>query len=212
MRDKLLAQIEAGQEEHSRLWERKVFSSGGGVVGRLSDLVGGADLPSEDIWRRPRELVTKGVIVSTQGDTRGYYAYLIASSLAIRANSKLLAEYARKSSDGAGSVATFLTVLKVAGEIAQTIVLAYDITGIAISGGVAISAKLAARSAARNGTKAAGSSVDDIAKKALNDYLEKNPGLADDLGGVTVVPGPKGNIGGGIKPGSNDGMGGRPNF
>lgn len=210
-RAQLLAELETVQEEHFRLLRRK---GGAPIVGGIADLVGGADLPSNDIWERPNDLISKAMAESMKGNTVGCYAYLLAAAMVIKTNAKALSEYVRKSTNGADTAVTILAVVAGVGAVAGTIVTAYGVATLAASRGLITMPRLLAALGpkSRAGVKVVSESVDDLAKKVLEDYIKKNPGIADDLANVTVIKGPKGNIGGGIKPGTNGGHGGRPQF
>src|SRR5262249_22127022 len=109
---------------------------------------------------------------------------------------QLLADYAEKSGAGAARAVTALKVLKTAGEVAEV--------GLAITGVVGL-----ARGAVTvaGGGAAADASVDELAEKLVKQYAAKNPEVAADLDKVRWVPGPKGTVSGGVRPGPGSGVG-----
>ncbi len=144
------------------------------------------------------------------GNITGAQIYLVGAAISVRSAAKLLLDYAEASTGGAAKAIAVLKVLKTAGEVAEQCLVMYEAAGFAVRGGMMIAAKVSAHRAAK---KAARGSVDGLAEAALGDYLKKNPEVAGDLGGVVLVPSPKGTVGGGIKPGTNSGNGtGRPGW
>lgn len=189
---RLESQIDDGMTEHRRLRKRKNDAP---IVSGISDFVGGADLPSYSIWEHPHKLILKALEMNIGGNVSGSRPYLIMAAIITRNNAQLLSQYVDDSVSGAGSVVKVLTVAKTAGEIAEI--------GLTITSGVGL-VRGGVRAA---GSKAVRSEVDELAEKVLNEYIKKNPGIAEELDTVKWIRGPKGTTLGNIKGGHSAGYG-----
>ena len=113
-----------------------------------------------------------------------------------RNNANLLAQYADNSSSGAGRVITVLKVAKTAGQVAEVGLAITGVTGI-VRGTVSVAGGAAAGDAA----------VDAAAERMIAKHYAKDVEIMADLNKVKVVPGPKGSVAGGVKPGTSSGAG-----
>jgi hypothetical protein len=186
--------IEDGLREHDRLIKRYRDAFPG--VAEISDALGGADLPSRSIWDHPNKLILKALELNVGGNVLGSQAYLVVAAIVTRNAALLLAEYAEKSMRGAGRAIAVLEVAKTAGEIAE---IGLAITGIGVATKVVRGGAKVATNAARN------SSLDAAAEQLANRYIAKNQISAADLATTRWVPGPKGSVAGGVKPGTSSG-------
>lgn len=91
-----------------------------GVV-RTADLLGGADFPSNSIWKLPLELLFKAMDARTEGDIDKSIIFLVACALAVEDNGKLLSEYAKDTISGAERAVIVLKVIVVAGAVAEVL-------------------------------------------------------------------------------------------
>lgn len=191
---RLISQMDSGVMQHNMLANirrQAVF----GVVG-VSDLLGGANFPDLAIWDHPHKLVIKAMELNVGGNVSGSQAYLVVAAVATRNAAQLLAAYIDDSSAGAARAVAVLKVAKAAGEVAE---VGLTLTGVPalVRGGVRVVGTGAVKDKA----------IDIAAEKLVAEYVIKNPGLAADLNKVRWIPGPKGSVGGGIKPGSSGGQG-----
>jgi hypothetical protein len=189
--NRLLSEIDSGWAQHNMVAKirREAFF---GVV-EVSDWLGGADFPDQSIWEQPHRLVLQALNLNTGGNVRAAQAFLVAAAIVTRNAGQLLADYIDESSEGAESAVKVLTVVKTAGEVAEI--------GLAVTGvGAAV------RGAAVAGG-AAGGSVDAAAERLVTKYVAENPSIAGELSQVRWVPGPRGSVAGGVKPGTSSGAG-----
>lgn len=187
------AEIDSGIEEHHRLIMRKAKAP---IVGGISDFVGGADLPDRSIWDYPQKMLLKARELNVGGNVFKSPPYLVVAAIATRNNANLLAEYADASERGAGRVITVLKVAKTAGKVAEVGLALTGVTGI-VRGTVRVAAGEAAGDAA----------VDAAAERMIAKHYAKDPEIMSNLDKVKWVPGPKGTVLGGVKPGTSSGAG-----
>jgi len=187
------AEIDSGVQEHHRLRMRKLESP---IVSGISDFIGGADLPDRSIWDYPQKLALKARELNVNGDVFKSPPYLVVAGIAARNNANLLATYADKSEAGAAFAVKILKVAKTAGQIAE---VGLAVTGIAgaVRGVVGVAGKGAARDAA----------VDAAAERMILKHYAKDAEIMSDLNKVKWVPGPKGSVAVGVKPGTSAGHG-----
>jgi hypothetical protein len=178
--DRLLREINAGVMQHQILARirRRAFPG----VTAISDALGGASFPDESIWDLPHRLVLKAMHMNIGGrDVMATRDYLLAAALVTRKCARLLAEYVDDSTAGAGSAVTILNIAKTAGEVAEI--------GLVVTGAAAV---------VRGGTRMAAthtaSETNLLLEKEFSLAVSRNPGLANELRGVTRVPGPKGTV------------------
>lgn len=183
---RLNLEIDYGIAEHDRLIRRKDDAP---IVTRISDLVGGADLPSRSIWDFPRRLLSEARKANSGGDVYRSPPFLVLAAIATRNNGNLLAEYAEDSAGGAGRMVRVLEVVKTATEVAE---VALAVTGVAI-------AVNAAKNAARN------AAVDAAAERMIVKHYAKDAEIMADLTKVKVVRQPPGSIAGNRKGGHSSG-------
>lgn len=211
---RLTLDIEEGVQEHNRLRARYRNAAPG--VAEISDFVGGADLPDISIWDYPSSLVLKARQAKIHGNVMAPQTYLVVAAVATRNAAQLLATYAEKSGTGAAQIVGVLKVLKTAGQVAE---VALALTGVvALARGTMMAAGAGGGGAMMGGGAgggvigggagaAADASVDELAEELVKRYLAKNPEVAADLNKVRWVPGPKGTVSGGVKPGPSSGVG-----
>lgn len=191
---RLVGQIETGLTEHQRLVKRREDAFVG--VAEISDALGGADLPDRSIWDQPRQFVLRAMDLNVGGNIKGSQAFLVTAAILTRNAGQLLADYIAASSAGAQKAVAVLKVVKTAGEVAEF--------GLAVTGVVGVVRRAAGAAGA---SAATGGSVDAAAERVVRQYVAENPAIAGDLARVRWVPGPKGSVGGGVKPGSSAGAG-----
>ena len=189
----LTAEMESATEAHNRLIMRKVRAP---IVSGISDFVGGADLPSESIWKYPRRMLLKALELKIDGDVFKSPPYLVIAAIATRNNANLLSQYDDASSSGAGRVVRVLKVAKVAGQVAEVGLTLTGITAVA-RGAVRVAGNAVARDAA----------VDAAAERMLAKHYATDAEIMADLDKVNWVPQARGSVAGGVRPGSSSGAG-----
>lgn len=190
---RLSIEIDYGIKEHHRLARRKFMAP---IVTRISDFVGGADLPDESIWDYPSKLLSKARQANVGGNVFGSPPYLVLAAIATRNNANMLAQYADDSASGAGTMVTMLEVVKTATEVAE---VALAVTGVAlvVRGAVHVAGNAAARNAA----------VDAAAERMIVKHYADDAEIVANLGKAKAVPQPRGSVAGGVKPGTSSGAG-----
>jgi hypothetical protein len=186
---RLLSEIDSGIYLHNLQAKNRRQAFPG--VTEVSDLLGGADFPSRSIWDRPHKLVLRAMQLNTGGNVKGAQVFLVVAAYETRDAMNKLDQAIQDSISGAERAVKVLKVLKTAGEVAEVVLLSAGFLK-AIRGGVAV---------------AEGASVDALAEKFVGDYLAKNPAVRQEIGSVRWVKGPKGSVGGGVKPGTSAGHG-----
>jgi hypothetical protein len=190
---RLSSEIDDGMEQHAQLARIRRQAATGVVA--VSDVLGGADFPSDEIWKGPSQLLLRAMDLKAAGKIYGCRALLVVAALSVRNAAQLLSRFVDNTTSGAERAVKVLKVARTAGKVAE---VALIVTGV---GAVAVSL---AKSGAVAVTEA---SVDAIAERTLARYLARNPELASELGEVRLVPGPKGTILGGVKGGHSAGVG-----
>ena len=191
--ERLSSEIDDGMAQHFELARIRRQAAIGVVP--VSDALGGASFPSDDIWKGPHQLLLRARSLMADGRIYGCRALLVVAALSVRNAAMLLSSYVDDTTSGAGRAVKILKVARTAGKVAEVGLMATGVgavvTGLAKTGAVTV-------------TEA---SVDAIAERELAKYLAKNPELASELGQVRLVPGPKGTILGGVKGGHSAGVG-----
>lgn len=189
----LSVEIDYGIAEHVRLIRRKDNAP---IVTRISDFVGGADLPSRSIWDYPSQLLSEARKANYGGNVFRSPPYLVLAAIATRNNANLLAQYVDDSAGGAGRVVRILEVAKTAGEVAEV--------GLAVTGVTAVArgAVVAGNAAARN------AAVDAAAERMIAKHYAKDAEIMTNLNKVKAVRQPPGSIAGNRKGGHSSGNGG----
>jgi hypothetical protein len=190
---RLSSEIDDGMEQHAQVARIRRQAATGVVA--VSDVLGGADFPSDEIWKGPSQLLLRAMDLKAAGKIYGCRALLVVAALSVRNAAQLLSRFVDNTTSGAERAVKVLKVARTAGKVAE---VALIVTGV---GAVAVSL---AKSGAVAVTEA---SVDAIAERTLARYLARNPELASELGEVRLVPGPKGTILGGVKGGHSAGVG-----
>jgi hypothetical protein len=188
--------IESGLDQHNMLAGIRRRAAPG--VAEASDLFGGADFPDRSIWDDPHKFVLRAMEMNVGGNLTGSQAFLVTAAILTRNAAKLLADYLEDSSTGVGRVVTVLKIAKTAGQVAEV--------GLAVTGVVGL-ARGAVSLGTGAGTSALASDVDVAAEQLAKRYAAENGIHADELAKVRYVPGPKGSVGGGVKPGTSSGAG-----
>ena len=189
---RLRSQIETGLQEHQRL--AKVRRDAFPGIAEVSDLLGGADFPAQSIWDDPYRFVLKAMQLNVGGNVKASQAYLVTAAIITRNAANLLASYVEDTTSGAQRAVTVLKVAKTAGEVAEIGLAVTGVTGL-VRGGMAIAGEAGA------------AEIDQAAERLVKRYVAENPEIAGDLNNVRWVPGPKGSVAGGIKPGTSSGAG-----
>jgi hypothetical protein len=163
--------------EHCRLIQR--YNQAAPGVAWTSDKLGGASLPSMAIWDRPRKLTLTAMAENAGGDVIKSQVYLVAAAKALQHNTEMIADYAEKSSSGAGVAIKWLKRARMAGKIAE---LGLVITGVgaafrAIRGGSAVAADVAQQKA-----------LDEAAELLLSEYTKKAGISRAELAVTRYVP------------------------
>jgi hypothetical protein len=190
--DRLSSEIEDVMTLYFEL--RRIRDSAAPGVVPVSDLLGGASFPDEDVWQGAHKLLMRALDMRNAGRIYGFQALLGVAALATRNAAQLVSSYRDDTVAGASRAVKGLKVAKAAGEVATLVLTVVGVGAVIRAGTTAAEA-------------AAASEVDALAERTLSRYLAKNPELAGELNQVRVVPGPKGTILGGIKGGHSAGAG-----
>jgi hypothetical protein len=190
---RLSSEIDDGMEQHAQLARIRRQAATGVVA--VSDVLGGADFPSDEIWKGPSQLLLRAMDLKAAGKIYGCRALLVVAALSVRNAAQLLSRFVDNTTSGAERAVKVLKVARTAGKVAEV--------GLMVTGVGAVAVGLA-KSGAVAVTEA---SVDAIAEREVARYLAKNPELASELSQVRLVPGPKGTILGGVKGGHSAGVG-----
>jgi hypothetical protein len=190
---RLSSEIDDGMEQHVQLARIRRQAATGVVA--VSDVLGGADFPSDEIWKGPSQLLLRAMDLKAAGKIYGCRALLVVAALSVRNAAQLLSRFVDNTTAGAERAVKVLKVARTAGKVAEV--------GLMVTGVGAVAVGLA-KGGAVAVTEA---SVDAIAERELARYLARNPELASELGQVRLVPGPRGTILGGIKGGHSAGVG-----
>jgi hypothetical protein len=190
---RLSSEIDDGMEQHVQLARIRRQAATGVVA--VSDVLGGADFPSDEIWKGPSQLLLRAMDLKAAGKIYGCRALLVVAALSVRNAAQLLSRFVDNTTAGAERAIKVLKVARTAGKVAEV--------GLMVTGVGAVAVGLA-KGGAVAVTEA---SVDAIAERELARYLARNPELASELGQVRLVPGPRGTILGGIKGGHSAGVG-----
>jgi hypothetical protein len=191
--DRAVATLRSQISTSETLWEMEERARSGAapLVVPISDTLGGASFPSRSIFDRPHALVVKALESNINGNVMKSMVYLMAASYKLRDAAQQLDDYINATVRGAERAVGVLRVLKVAGEVAGVILTVVGVGSFIRGAGAAVEA----------------STVDAAAEKFVGEYVAKNPEIAADLTDVRWVRGPKGSVGGGIKPGTSSGAG-----
>ena len=187
-------EISSGRSQHQ---SQEQIRSQSPIVSAISDRLGGADFPDYSIWDPPFKMLLRAKGLNAGGNVRTSRALLVTAAILTRTCAQVLADYIDKTTKGADRAIMVLKVAKVAGEIAGVVLMVTGVAGV-VRAGVA--------SAAEGGAAATTSEVDVLAKKMVDKAIADNPELADELAQVRWVRGPKGSIGGFVKPNHSYGL------
>ena len=189
----LRSQIEYGMALHQEMTKIRNDAAIGVVA--ISDVLGGADFPSFNIWEGPNALVLRAMNMINAGRTWGAGNMLVVAAISVRNTADLLNTYIDKTTSGAARSVKVLKVARTAGKVAEV--------GLAVMSGAA----LVTGAGAASGVAAGDAAVDALAEKELGKYLARNPEIAGELNSVKLVPGPRGTVLGNIKGGHSAGGG-----
>lgn len=190
---RLSSEIDDGMEQHAQLARIRRQAATGVVA--VSDVLGGADFPSDEIWKGPSQLLLRAMDLKAAGKIYGCRALLVVAALSVRNAAQLLSRFVDNTTSGAERAVKVLKVARTAGKVAEVALIATGVGAVAV--GLAKSGAVAVTEA----------SVDAIAERELARYLARNPELASELSQVRLVPGPRGTILGGVKGGHSAGVG-----
>lgn len=125
----LRSQISTGETLHDMQEEARRRARPGVVA--VSDALGRANYPSKAIWDGPHELVLKAMRQNTNGDISKSSRTLIAASYLTEAAANRLHKYIEATTTGAQRAVKILTVAKIAGIVAESVlVIRAIVTGI----------------------------------------------------------------------------------
>ncbi len=190
---RLDSQISTGRSQHESL---RQLRAGSPIVSRVSDVMGGADFPDYSMWDPGFKLYLRARELNIGGNVKASQAYLMTAAYMTRTCAAVLADYLDKNDRGSGRAVTILKVLKTCGQVAGAALAVTGAVGIARAGIAALTEGSAV------GTT---SELDVVGKKALDEFIAKNPETAEGLKEVQLVPGPKGSITGFVKGGHSYG-------
>lgn len=193
---RLLGAIESGVDQHNML--ATIRSQAFVGVAEASDLLGGADFPDRSIWDQPHQMVVRAMEMNVTGNLSGSQVFLVTAALLTRNAAQLLAQYIDDTGTGVQRAVKVLKVARTAGQVAEVGLAVTGIVGLA-RGGLAL--------AGEGGGAALASDVDIAAEQLARRYAARNGIHADELSKVRYVPGPKGSVAGGVKPGTSSGAG-----
>jgi len=190
---RLSSEIDDGMEQHVQLARIRRQAATGVVA--VSDVLGGADFPSDEIWKGPSQLLLRAMDLKAAGKIYGCRALLVVAALSVRNAAQLLSRFVDNTTSGAERAVKVLKVARTAGKVAEVGLMVTGVgavaVGLAKSGAVAVTED----------------SVDAIAEREVARYLARNPELASEISQVRLVPGPRGTILGGVKGGHSAGAG-----
>ena len=164
---RLQVEIEYGLQEHDRLIRRYRDAFPG--VAEISDLLGGADLPSRSIWDYPHKMIVQALKHNVDGNVDESTAYLLTAAIATAQAAGLLEQYAEDSAAGAGRAITVLKVVKTAAQVAEVILTVTGIGKIAIEAG-----KYGLKRAVLN-------EIDDTIQSIVSKVRTKKPNALPDI-------------------------------
>jgi len=119
--DRFDTEYDNGWSLHTKLMRDRQTAAPG--VPRVADLLGGADFPGISIWNRAHKLRMEAYRANTAGDVVKAQIYLLVAASLVEYNGQLLADYLRKTIDGAETAVTILRVAEAAGYVADTVLL-----------------------------------------------------------------------------------------
>lgn len=191
----LSVEIASGLEQHNEI-ARIRRNTTVGVV-EVSDLLGGADFPSNSIWDQPHRLLLKALELNIGGRVYGSQAYLLVAAVMTRNAARLLASYIDDTGSGAGRAVKVLKVARTAGKVAEV--------GLAVTGVVGF-VRANVTIVVGGGADAA---VDVAVKRAVNRYAA-SVGTDAELSQLKweMAPGQAGTKLGNVRGGHSSGYGG----
>ena len=194
---RLSSEIDDGMEQHAQLARIRRQAATGVVA--VSDVLGGANFPSDEIWKGPSQLLRRAWELKAAGKIYGCRALLVVAALSVRNAAQLLSRFVDDTTSGAERAVKVLKVARTAGKVAEVGLMV--MTGVGIAAGLAKSGTVAVTEA----------SVDALAERQVARYFARNPEIASEvrseLGQTVLAPGPKGTILGNVKGGHSDGFG-----
>lgn len=193
--DNLSIEIESGLQQHNEI-ARIRRNTTVGIV-EVSDLLGGADFPSNSIWDQPHRLLIKAMELNINGRVYGSQAYLLVAAVMTRNAANLLASYIDDTSSGVGRAVKILKVARTAGRVAEVGLAATGVVGL-VRANVTIVV-----------TGGADAAVDVAVKRAVNRYAA-SVGSDAELSQVRweTSPGQAGTKLGNMRKGQSSGYGG----
>jgi hypothetical protein len=127
--DSIRRQIEDGLNEHQLLYHDRYQAP---VVSGISDTLGGADLPDEDMWNDPRDLLKQALSANVNGNVKRPSKILVLAAIETANCAQALAEYMEARYKGANRAVKILRALDYAGKVAGVILIVYGVFTVAV--------------------------------------------------------------------------------
>jgi hypothetical protein len=160
--------------------------AGPGVVA-ISDLFGGASLPSVDMWDAPSDVLVMALQWRNKGQISGANCLLAVGAINARYAARVLNAFVDDTSAGAGFAARALRVVKFCSEVVGAAVAIFATGGMLAGAG--------AGAGAGGATVAASEAAEDTATiNWIDDYASRRAGVAHDLKSLGWAKQPKGTV------------------
>jgi hypothetical protein len=200
--NRVLGEIENMRSLHQNLERARDTTALPGVA-KISDVLGGAEFPSQKIWERPHKLVMRALELNVGGNVIASHPFTVAATLATVNATRLLKAYMEDTKVGAERAVTVLKVLKILGEIAEVLLM------VVVPGAGAIRAARGGSAVVLGaGERAVAGSLEERLKQNVTKFLAENPEFAAELSEVRAAKGPPGTkLGSGARPGQSSGAG-----
>jgi hypothetical protein len=178
---RLSSEIDDGMQQHAELGRIRHQAAPGVVA--VSDVLGGADFPSIDIWNGPSRLLVRARELNGSGKIYSSRAYLTLAAVSVHDAAHLLSHYVGDTTSGAERAVKILKVAKTAGQVAE---VALAVTGVGYGAIKLLSVE---------------AEVPRLARLVVERQALRDPEL------VQLVRMPKGSISGYVKGGHSSGAG-----
>lgn len=119
--------ISEGETLHEM--ERQARGDAAPLVVPVSDFLGGASFPSKTIWKQPNDLVLAALKQNVGGNVKQSSKTIVYAAIATGIAAELLDHYIDDTTTGAGRAVKILTVVKIAGKIAEVVMLVRAVIG-----------------------------------------------------------------------------------
>jgi hypothetical protein len=110
------------QQEHAR-------NSAAPLVVPISDTLGGANFPSKTIWKLSNDLVLQALNQNVGGNVEASSKSILYAAITTQAAAEVLDQYIDDTTTGAQRAVKILTVAKIAGKIAETVLVVRALIG-----------------------------------------------------------------------------------